>query len=139
MSISIVNAAIQVTDAGGAQYAHDYVTNINIVNPRENGLALSPQSGRGIRFDVNITQPVTVDMVVRGMAPELLALYTQAFEEGERLDLSIVDAKTGEHYYINEALVKSDPRNATIADGETSLDQPLSFIAPQNAYSYGAA
>lgn len=138
MSISIVNAAITVTDANGVQYAHDYVTNITIANPRENGLALSPQSGRGIRFDVNITQPVAVDLVVRGMAPELLALYTQAFSEGERLDIAIVDSKTGEHYYVNEALVKTDPRNATISDGEESLDQPLSFIAPQNAFNYGA-
>lgn len=139
MSISIVNAAVSVTDANGDQYSHDYVTNITIANPRENGLALSPQSGRGIRFDVNITQPVTVDMVVRGMDPALLALYTQVFQDGERLDLSVVDAKTGEHYYINEALVKTDPRNATITDGESSLDQPLSFIAPQNAFNYGAA
>lgn len=139
MSISIVNAAVQVTDANGDQYSHDYVTNITIANPRENGLALSPQSGRGIRFDVNITQPVALDMIVRGMDPDLLALYTQAFQNGERLDVSVIDSKTGEHYYINEALVKTDPRNATITEGETSLDQPLSFIAPQNAFSYGAS
>lgn len=139
MTIAIVNAAVTVSDQDGNPYVHDYVTNITINNPRENGLALSPQSGKGIRFDVNITQPVACDLVVRGMPVELQAFYTQVFQAGERVDISIVDSKTGEHYYLNECLLRTDPRNVAIAEGEASLDQPLSFIAPQNAFSHGAA
>lgn len=139
MTISIKNAAVTITDQDGNQYHHDYVTNIAINNPRENALAISPQSGKGIKFENNITQPVAIDLIVRGMPADMVTFYTTVFESGERIDIAIVDASTGEHYYQNDAVIKSDPRNATISEGEASLDQPLAFIGPQASYSHGPA
>lgn len=133
MSFTIEFAQVSVTGvASGVTYDHDYVTNITINDPRENALAVSPQgTGMGIIYRNGTTQAVTADMVARGMPAELLTFYKEVFDKRLRVDVIVIDSQTGERYDLNNAVLRTNPVNTTIGEGEGSLDQGLNFaLAP---------
>lgn len=138
--ITIENATVTTT-FNGVEYLHDFVTNITMTDPRENNLTVSPQgSGLGITYRTGTTSAMTADMVVRGLPVELVALYERAFASQERVDVMIVDARTGERYDLNSAIVRTNPViPGSITEGETSLDQALNFAFPPKGFAYVGA
>ena len=131
--ISIENAVVTAT-ADGVEYHHDFVTNITINDPRENVLTTSPQGGgNGLNYRTNISAPISLEMTVRNLPVELTDLYKIAFDKLTRLDFMILDGLTGERYSINRAILRTNPMNTQIAEGEASLDVMISASAP-NAY-----
>lgn len=132
MAFTIEFAQVSVTGVeSGVTYDHDFVTNITINDPRENAMAVSPQGGgKGIVYRNGTTSAVTADMVARGMPAELLAFYKEAFDKRLRLDVIVIDSQTGERYDLNESIMRTNPINTTIGEGEGSLDQGLNFATP---------
>jgi hypothetical protein len=124
--LTIENATVTATFANGIRYVHDYVTSITINNPAENALAISPQGGGdGIPYRVNTTAPVVLDMVVRKVAAEFLNAYKEAHKNQDRISFMVTDVDTGERYDFNKSIIRTDPTNRTITDGEGALDIPL--------------
>lgn len=145
MKISIQSASVVVTDVtSGVSYSHDFVTNITINNPRARELTVSPQGfGKGIQFATGLTSPIATDMVVRGMPNELAAFYINAYtgsntDRDRRFDVMILDTVTGERYDLNNSIIRNDPRNMTVQEGEAGLDQALGFSTPPTGFAYTA-
>lgn len=137
MTMSIENATVTVTDENNVRYVHDFVTNITITDPRENVLSSSPQGGgKGIAYRTGNTSQVTTDMIVRGLPVGLVNLYKKAFKNKSRLDVMIVDARTNERYDLNDSIVRSNPTNATITEGEATLDQSINFGTSPSGFDH---
>jgi hypothetical protein len=135
--LTIENATVTATFANGIRYVHDYVTSITINNPSENALAVSPQgTGDGIPYKVNTTQPVVLDMIVRKVAAEFLTAYKEAHKSQERISFMITDVESGERYDLNNSIIRTDPTNRTITDGEGALDIPLNANTAQRNFNH---
>lgn len=141
MAIGIKTASVSVTSiATGIKYEHDFVTNITINDPRGNELTVSPQGkGQGIVYHSGTTSPIASDMVVRAMPNELLGFYVDAYNSEARFDVMIMDTRTGERYDLNNAILRTNPLNTTIAEGEDSLDQMLGFSCPPSGFAHTGA
>jgi hypothetical protein len=133
--LTIENATVTATFADGVRYVHEYVTSITINNPSENALAVSPQGGGdGIPYKVNTTAPVVLDMIVRKVAAEFLSAYKTAHKDQARISFMVTDVDTGERYDFNNSIVRTDPTNRTITDGEGALDIPLNVNTAQRNF-----
>lgn len=141
MTINIANASVTITNAeSSVTYAHEFVTNITIVEGRTNNLTVSPQGGgKGIAYSTGLTTPVLTDMVVRDTPIELMEYYKVAFDKQLRFDVMILDTATNERYDINYAIIRDSPRSATITEGETSLDQAIGFASPPAHFTHAPA
>lgn len=141
MTISIANASVTITNAeNSTTYAHEFVTNITIVEGRANNLTVSPQGGgKGITYSTGLTTPVLTDMVVRDTPIELVEFYKIAFDKALRFDVMIVDTLTNERYDVNYAIIRESPRSTTITEGETGLDQAIGFASPPAYFTHTPA
>jgi hypothetical protein len=138
-NLTIENATVTAT-LNGLRYVHSFVTNITIADPRENALTVSPQSGsNGIAYRTGTTSAVTGEMTARGLEVPLADMYKKAFNDQERIDFMIVDSATGERYDMNNALVRTNPLNTTITEGESSLDVAINFACPPADYNHTSA
>jgi hypothetical protein len=136
MNFTIENATVTAT-LDGLRYVNDFVTNITLTDPRENQMSISPQGGnQGVTYRVNTTQSVTGDFVLRNLPPELVELYKQAFADQSRIDFMIVDTRTNERYDMNDSIVRTNPINTTITEGEGSLDIGLNIACPPSEFSH---
>ena len=130
MAITIENATVTAI-LNEQEYIHDFVTNITINDPKENMLSVSPQGGGiGVVYRNNTTAPIDTALTVRDLPVELIDLYKTAFKEQLRVDFMIINTATGERYDLNKSIVKSNPTNTTISEGESSLDVILNIITP---------
>ena len=136
MAITIENASVTAS-LNSVRYVHTFVTNIVINDPRENVLSVSPQKvGIGIVYRNNTTSAIACGLTVRDLDIELQNLYKDGFDKQTRIDFMITDTNTGERYDLNNSVVRSNPANSTISEGETSLDVAINFTTPPATFDH---
>ena len=139
MAITIENATVTAT-SNSVRYVHQFVTNIEINDPRENNLTVSPQGGGvGIPYRTNTTSSIQTGLTVRDLAIELINLYKDAFDNQDRIDFMITNTATGERYDLNNSIVNTNPTNSTISEGDTSLDVSINISTPPAFYNHETA
>jgi len=137
--ISIESAVVTVT-LNDVRYVHDFVTNIEITDPRETALTVSPQGGgTGLAYGLNLTQPIALSLTARSLQPELVDLYKSAFKNKTRIDFMIYDDFVKERYDINSAILKTSILNAKIAEGDGALDVLIEATAPPASFNHSTA
>lgn len=125
--ITIENASLSVNFNGQA-YEFAWLNSVTITDPRENTLSVSPQGkGDGVSFRTGMTTPVTSDFVVREVAYDLFQLLKTIFEDQSRADFLLYDQKNGDRYELNQSLIRNNPSNTSLAEGESTLDVPLNI------------
>ena len=136
MAITIENATVTAT-VNSVEYVHAFVNNITISDPLENALTVSPQGGGiGIVYRVNTTSPVETALTVRDLAIELKTLYKNAFKNQTRIDFMIVNTDTQERYDFDSSIIKSNPVNSTISEGDTALDVAINIQTPPSTFDH---
>ena len=134
--MTIENATVTAT-VDGVRYVHDFVTSISINDPRENALSVAPQGeGDGVVFRTGTTSSITLDMIVRNMPIEMAGLYMELFGTQERVDFMIVNSATGERFDLNNSILRTNPSNVSITEGEGSLDVAINASCPPNGFSH---
>jgi hypothetical protein len=139
MNISIENALLAITiENTGYQFTNTQSITIN--DPRTNTLAISPQNiGDGITYRTGTTTPVTMDCLVREVPADLLGLLVEQFAEQERVDVLVVDQLTGESYELSKSIIRTNPVNVGIAEGDGSFNVTLAFDCPSARFKYKPA
>jgi hypothetical protein len=139
MAITIENATVTAT-VDCVRYVNVFVTNIEINDPRENSLTVSPQGGgQGIAYRTNTTSAVETGLTVRDLAIALTDLYKGAFADQTRVDFMIVNTASGERYDLNNSIVRSNPTNSTISEGDTALDVAINISTPPASFQHVTA
>ena len=134
--ITIENAELTMT-IGGSAYAFPWVVSVNIADPRENVLATSPQStGDGIVYRTGISTPVTSDMIVREVPTALFNLMKQAFELQQRVDILLFDKNVGDQYTLDESVIRTNPSNLTMGEGESTFDVTLNLSTATGRFGH---
>jgi hypothetical protein len=139
--ITLETAVVTATlVSSGLRYVHSFVTNIAINDPKENALSASPQGyGDGVAYGTNLTAPVTLAMTVRDMPRDLYDMYKKAHKQKDRITFMVTNIKATERYDFNKSIVKSNPSNRTIDDGETALDVMLNIDCVQGNFNHNPA
>lgn len=133
---TIENAELTLT-LDDVAYKFEYVSSLNINDPRENALSISPQgTGDGIPYRNNTTQPVTADMVVRDLPAALFAALKVAFEEQERIDMLLFDKIIGDQYTLDNAILAGNPSNLGSIEGEAAFDVTVNVRCSANNFEH---
>lgn len=133
---TIENAELTIT-LNDQSYVFPWVQSVAIADPRENTLSASPQgTGIGLAYQANTNQPVTGDMIVRDISTELFGLLIAAFENQERCDFMLFDKLAGDQHVLNNSVIRTNPSNVTVAEGEEALNIALNVSCAQNQYTH---
>ena len=134
--ITIENAELSIVFGENA-YSFDWVTSVVINDPRENVLANSPQGrGDGIVYRNGTTTPVATEMVVREVPGELYSLMKDAFENQDRVDIMLYDKVAGDQYTLDDSVIRTNPSNLNLSEGEDSFDVPLNVSTTTNRFTH---
>lgn len=136
---TIENASLSLI-VGGQGYEFVNVSNITINDPRENTLSGSPQGGGvGVVYRTGTTSPITADFVVREVPSELMGVLMDAFVNQDRIDVLLYDQITGDNYEFTQAVSRTNPSNATFAEGEEQLNVPFNIATVPNHFAHKPA
>ncbi|HDM8140700.1 TPA: hypothetical protein P0E12_004990 [Vibrio harveyi] len=138
---TIENAQMVLTDDETDQaYQFEWVTSITLTDPRENVLAVSNQDvGDGVVYRTGTGQAGTADMIVRDVPANIFKLMKAGFQKQKRFTLMIFDKQNGDQHDVGKAIIRSNPSNTTIADGDASLDVPLNLSFPPARWDHKPA
>ncbi len=134
--ITIENAELSVT-FGDVAYTFPWVTSVSINDPRENVLSMSPQeTGDGIVYRTGTTLPVVADMVVREVPADVYELMKTAFKDQTRMDFLLFDNKGGDQYTLDEAIIRTNPSNLELAEGEDTFNVLVNTSCSANRFNH---
>ena len=128
--ITIENASLTAS-INDIDYDFGFITSITLTDPRENSMSVSPQGkGDGLVFRINTTAPCTNDFIIRSLSSELYTALTTAFEEQTRIDFLLYDTNGGDQYELGQSVIRMNPSNASITEGEEALNVLLNTSCP---------
>ena len=134
--VTIENAELTITFDDLA-YKFEWVNSVTINDARENTLVVSPQgTGNGIPYRNGVTTPVTADFVVREISTEMFGLLSKAFEDQERVDILLFDKLSGDQYTLDDAIIRSNPSNVDVAEGEDSMNVMVNTNCTPNQFKH---
>lgn len=130
--IKIATARASV-DVNGTNYAFPHSVSWTITDPTENDLIGSPQGlTDGINTKINLDAPASAAGVIREVPKEVLSILESAFKNSTRVRFSIVDIETGRQCVQEKSLIRQNPMNMAIAEGDENFNVPIDFICTPN-------
>ncbi len=80
-----------------------------------------------------LTQPIEINVKLRNVSKEHLELYTKIFLAEARFGYTSYNKKNGRTLTTKQSIIKTDPRNGTANESESTLDVNLVIqTAPRN-------
>lgn len=134
--ITIENAEMSLT-FGNQAYSFPWVNSGSIQDPRENVLSISPQGqGDGVVYRNGITTPVLGDFVVREVPEDLFNAMKSAFENQDRVEMLLYDKNVGDQYTMGQSIIRSNPSNLNLSEGEETFDVMLNLSCAANRFGH---
>lgn len=129
-----INTGRASVDIDGQNYHFPHCVSWTITNPIENGLIASPQGETdGIPTKNNLTAPASSAGVLREIPKDLLLLLHKCHKTQKRIRFSIFDSESGRQVVQEKSLIRQDPMNAAIAEGDDNFNVNIDFICtPKN-------
>lgn len=89
--------------------------------------------GDGEVVSSGLTQPIELNVKLRNVSKEHLELYTKIWEAEGRFKFTSYSKKNGRTLATKQSIIKTDPRNGTSNESESTLDVTLVIqTAPKN-------
>lgn len=116
------------------EYSYISVVELGRNNPKVVQMFCDPQGyGDGEVVSSALTQPIETNVKLRNVSKEHLELYSKIFQAGGRFSFTSYSKKNGRTLTTKQSVLKSDPRNGTANESESTLDVTLVIqTAPKN-------
>lgn len=116
------------------EYNYISVLELGRNNPKTIQMFCDPNGyGDGEVVGSGLTQPIELNVKLRNVSQQHLELYTAIFEKEERFQFTSLNKKNGRTITSKMSILKSDPRNGTANESESTLDVTLVIqVAPKN-------
>lgn len=121
-------------DVNGKNYHFPHCVSWTISNPIENGLIASPQGETdGIPTKSNLSAPASSAGVLREVPKDILQLMKNCYDNQTRIRFTLFDSESGRQVVQEKSLIRQDPMNASIAEGDDNFNVGVDFICtPKN-------
>lgn len=115
-------------------YTFPHCQSWTITNPIENALIASPQNETdGIPNKINLNASASAAGVLREIPKELLTLMHNCWKNQTRVRFAITDSESGRQVVQDKSLIRQDPMNMSIAEGDDNFNVNVDFICtPKN-------
>ena len=134
--ITIENAELSIT-IDGTSYSFDNVTSITIADPRENTMVASPQGkGNGLTYRTGTSSAIAADFIVRDVPADLFEAVADLYNDQGEFDCLLFDNLSGDEYTFDSCIMRTNPSNRSIAEGEGSFDVPVAINCTPNNFKH---
>ncbi len=118
----------------GVEYGYMSVLELGRNNPKVVQMFCDPNGyGDGELVSSGLTQPIEINVKLRNVSKDHLELYTKIFLAEARFSYTSYNKKNGRTLTTKQSIIKTDPRNGTANESESTLDVNLVIqTAPRN-------
>lgn len=134
MRLSNIDTTITI---GSFKYSFDNVLDIDVADERGKSLKASPQGrGNGLLIESGLTSALKVTLTVFDIGIDDVNTFTNAFEEGERLSLDVIDTDDMECISGSKGIITTSPLARKIAEGDDAFNITLALNFTANNFAW---
>lgn len=113
----------------GVNYEFDHVENAQIDDPETTELIRGGNAGNklGLVYTQGLKEPKTMTLTVIGIPMDLHNLLKAAYANKTRMDAYIINRADGSKKTAKNAILASEPKQASVSDAAESMNTALVF------------
>ena len=114
---------------GGVNYQFTHVASVQIEDPRRNKLTRGANEGNkeGLVYKEGIAEPIKWTVPIMAMTAALKAVFDDAFDTQDRLDVYVISRRDGSSKMAKNAIMSNKPQQLTLDETAESMQVSLEF------------